>query len=353
MNSYNESFAMGLRANIQKLPRETFCCLPTPLMYLKQLSIALGGVNIWIKRDDLTGIGIGGNKNRKLEFIIADAMEKGATDIITQGATQTNHGCQTSGIAAKYGMKCHLLLENRRMNKEDEYLKSGNIFLSKILNTKLYHFDAHTDMNKKMEKMAKYMRSVSGLEKNRYLSCVPYIIPGGASNARGAIGYVNCALEIIQQANEKNLKIDYIVTATGSSGTQAGLAVGMKIIESPIKVLGIGTNAFLFLQTYKILQLSQKIMEFLNYAVSIEDKDILVNCDYIGTGYGNPTDKTIEAIKMLARLEGIFLDPTYTGKAMAGLIDLVEKGEFKKGDNIVFLHTGGQSSLWAYKKYFL
>ena len=343
MNAYNGDKYDLLRKAIDKLPRQYFCCLPTPLIWGSRLTIVYRGVNIYFKRDDLTGIGIGGNKNRKLEFIMADAIEKDATDIITQGATQTNHGCQTSGIASRYRLTCHLLLENRRMNFDEEYLKSGNIFLSKLLNTKLYHYDAKTDMNHEMEKLADKLRA-----KGKH----PYIIPGGASNARGAVGYVNCALELIDQANNKAIKIHSIVTATGSSGTQAGLATGLKIIGSDIKVLGIGTNAKEEKQREKVYKLSKRIYSFLDFKCDLHKDEILVNCDYIGTGYGNTTEKCIEAIKTVSQLEGIYLDPIYTGIAMSGLFDLIKKGKYQKGDNIIFLHTGGQPALWAYKKFF-
>ena len=343
MNTYNQTKYDSLCKAIDKLPRNPFCCLPTPLMWCARLTIVFRGVNIYFKRDDLTGIGIGGNKNRKLEFIIADAIENDATDIITQGATQTNHGCQTSGIASRYGLPCHLLLENRRMNFDEEYLNSGNIFLSKMLDTKLYHFDAGTNMNNEMEKLANKLRDA---DRN------PYIIPGGASNARGAIGYVNCALELINQANKKDIKIHSIITATGSSGTHAGLATGLKMIDSDIKVLGIGTNAKEDKQREKIYKLSKSIYSFLDFKCDLHKDEILVNCDYIGTGYGNTTEKCIEAIKLVSQLEGIFLDPIYTGIAMSGLIDLIKKGKYQKGDNIIFLHTGGQPALWAYQKFF-
>ena len=329
--------------SIDNLPREKYNTLPTPLQFLSNLTKELGGPRIYIKRDDLTGMSIGGNKTRKLEFIIADAIQKNATDIITQGATQTNHGSQTSTIASVFGFKSHLLLENRRDNHDDEYLHSGNILLSKILDTKLYYFDKGTNMNREMGRLADQLRSTGAR---------PYIIPGGASNPLGSMGYVNCALELIHQANANNMKIDTIITATGSSGTQSGLVTALKIIESPVKVLGIGTNVGTTHQQNKILTLSREIMNFLDANILIQQEDIRVNCDYIGTGYGDPTDKCLEAIKMVAKLEGIFLDPTYTGKAMAGLIDLIRKGVYTKDQTIVFLHTGGHSSLWGYNKYF-
>ena len=343
LSIYNSKEANQLIHFIANLPRERFTKLPTPLQFLPNLTKALGGPKIYIKRDDLTGMATGGNKTRKLEFLMAEAIQAKATDIITQGATQTNHGSQTSAIAATYGLKCHLLLENRRMNKDDEYLNSGNILLSKILDTNILHFDKGTDMNKEMNKLADNIRLQGG---------TPYIVPGGASNPLGSMGYVNCALEIIDQANMRNLRIDTIFTATGSSGTQSGLVSTLKVIKSPITVMGIGTNAGPIRQREKILKLSQKIIDFLDYDIQMQEEDIQVNCDYIGTGYGDPTNKCLEAIKMVAKLEGIFLDPTYTGKAMAGLIDLVRKGVYTKDQNIIFLHTGGQSSLWGYKKYF-
>ena len=258
---------------MEKIPRCKFACLPTPIHCLYRLSNKLGGPQIYIKRDDLTGIGVGGNKIRKLEFLMAEAITKNATDIITQGATQTNHGCQTSGVAAKYGMSCHLLLENRCMNYNKEYLHSGNIFLSNILNTKIYHFDKGTDMTQEMHKLADKLIS----QGKR-----PYIIPGGASNAKGSLGYVNCAKEIVEQS----MDIDEVIVCAGSGGTQAGLVTGFHMIGSPIKVLGISNNAKKDKQLLKVNRICNNILNLLDKDTYIPRDKLQFNCDYIGTGYG-------------------------------------------------------------------
>ena len=324
---------------ISSIPRCKFACLPTPMHNLYQLSKFLDGPQIYIKRDDLTGIGVGGNKIRKLEFLIADAITQSATDIITQGATQTNHGSQTSAVANKYGLPCHLLLENRCMNKNKEYLQSGNIFLSNLLHTHIYHFDKGTDMIHEMNKLADKLIS----QGKR-----PYIIPGGASNALGSLGYVICAKEIA----EHPIDIDEVIVCAGSGGTQAGLVAGFHLIESPIKVLGISNNAHQNTQLLKVDRLCNDILALLKEDTGIPSDKLQFNCEYIGTGYGHLDTSTIDAIKMVARQEGLFLDPVYTGVAMAGLIDLIRKGRYTKDQKVLFLLTGGFSSLFAYKTVF-
>ncbi len=316
---------------------------PTPLEAMPRLSKLLGGPSIYIKRDDCTGLASGGNKTRKLEFLMADALKKGADTVITQGAIQSNHARQTAAAAAKLGMKCHILLENRTGSNSPDYCASGNVLLDHILGAPTRNFPAGADMNAAMETVAEQVRSKGGK---------PYIIVGGGSNAIGALGYVNCALELVAQANDLGLVIDHLVHATGSSGTQAGLVAGLEGCRSQIPVLGIGVRAPRPQQEENVYKLACATADHLGMSGSVARGRVAANCDYVGPGYGLPTDGMIEAVNLAARAEGILLDPVYSGKGMAGLIDLVRKGHFKKTENVVFLHTGGSAGLFGYNGIF-
>jgi len=329
--------------HLSRFPRLHFAHLPTPIEPMERLTELLGGPKIWIKRDDCTGLGGGGNKTRKLEFLMADALEQNADTIITQGATQSNHARQTAAISAKLGLECHLLFEDRVGTDDEEYNYNGNVLLDQLYNTPIKKYPANTDMNAAMEVLASELKSQGK---------TPYIIPGGGSNHIGALGYVNCAFELLQQAHSSNLRIDHLVHATGSAGTQAGLVTGLVGCRSGIPLLGIGVRAPRDLQEANVLKLAERTAEYLGCPGIIKPDDVVANCDYIGEGYGIPAESTIEAIELLARTESILLDPVYSGKGMAGLIDLVRKGHFKKKDNVVFLHTGGAQALFGYRNKF-
>jgi L-cysteate sulfo-lyase len=324
---------------LTNFPRIHITHSPTPLEFMPRLTEALGGPNIYIKRDDCTGLGSGGNKTRKLEFLMADAERLGADTIITQGATQSNHARQTVAIAVKMGMKCEILLEDRTGSKVENYKKSGNVFLDHLYGARVQEVPGGTDMNAAMSSLADELRSKG--QK-------PYVIPGGGSNPIGALGYVTCAMELINQFNTRDLRVDWVVHATGSAGTQAGLVVGLEGARSQIRVLGIGVRAAKEVQETNVYNLAVKTAELLGIPGSIKRESVMANCDYVGGGYGVPTPGMVEAVTLVARLEGILLDPVYSGKGMAGLIDLCRKGHFKKGENIVFLHTGGAVALYGY-----
>ena len=324
---------------LAKFPRLRITHGPTPLEPMKRLSEALGGPNLWIKRDDCTGLASGGNKTRKLEYLMAEAVNLGADTVITQGATQSNHARQTVAIASKLGMQSHLILEDRTGYTVDDYKHSGNVFLDQLYGASITEVPAETDMNAAMAQLADRLR-----EQGRK----PYVIPGGGSTALGALGYVTCALELMDQANNMGLAIDSLVHATGSAGTQAGLVVGLYGARSQIPVLGVGVRAAQAAQENRVFQLACETADLLGVPGSVRRDDVVANCDYVGPGYGLPTPGMIEAVTMLARLEGILLDPVYSGKGMAGLIDLVRQGHFKKGQNVVFLHTGGSVALYGY-----
>lgn len=324
---------------LAKFPRIRITHGPTALEPMKRLSDALGGPNLWIKRDDCTGLASGGNKTRKLEYLMAEALQQGADTIITQGATQSNHARQTVAIAAKLGMQSHIILEDRTGYTFEDYRQSGNVFLDHLYGAHVSEVPAATDMNAAMAELAGTLRA-QGRK--------PYVIPGGGSNPVGALGYVTCALELMDQANNMGLAIDSLVHATGSAGTQAGLVVGLYSSRSQIPVYGIGVRSPRPAQEARVFELAEQTADLLGVAGSIRREDVVANCDYVGPGYGQPTPGMIEAVTLLARLEGILLDPVYSGKGMAGLIDLCRKGHFKKGENVVFLHTGGSVALYGY-----
>ncbi len=329
--------------HLARFPRLKIAHLPTPLEPLQNLTRLLGGPNLWIKRDDCTGLGTGGNKTRKLEFLAAEALAQGADTLITQGAVQTNHGRQTAAIAARLGLRCILLLEHRVATDDPDYLKNGNVLLDRLFGAELRELPGGTDMNAAMEPVAEEVRRAGGR---------PYTIPGGGSNEVGALGYVGCALELVHQANEQGLVIDHIVHATGSAGTQAGLVAGIAAMNARIPVLGIGVRAPRERQEANVHALACRVAEKLGLRSGIDRSAVAANCDYVGEGYGIPTPAMVEAVQLFARHEGILLDPVYTGKAAAGLIDLCRRGFFAKGTNVVFLHTGGAAGLHAYRAVF-
>jgi len=306
---------------------------------MKNLSAHLGGPNLWIKRDDCTGLGGGGNKTRKLEFLMADAVERGCDTVITQGAVQSNHARQTAAIAAKLNMQCHILLENRTGSSQWDYMNNGNVLLDKLFGATVSTRPGGTDMAAEMEAFAEQLRS-DGRK--------PYIIPGGGSNPVGALGYVNAALELLTQANDRGLRIDLLVHATGSAGTQAGLVTGMVGARAGIPVLGIGVRAPREAQETAVYNLACRTADHLGLGDVIAREDVVANCDYVGEGYALPTESMVEAVNLLARTEAILLDPVYSGKGMAGLIDLVRQGQFADMKNVVFLHTGGSAALFGY-----
>ncbi|QEA40641.1 D-cysteine desulfhydrase [Pistricoccus aurantiacus] len=329
--------------HLSRFPRVRLAHLPTPLEPMDNLSQLLGGPRLWIKRDDCTGLSTGGNKTRKLEFLMADALDQGADTVITQGATQSNHARQTVAAACKLGLECHILLEDRTGSEDPAYNYNGNVFLDQLHGATVSKRPGGADMNGEMKALAEQLR---GEGKK------PYIIPGGGSNAIGALGYVNAGLELLAQANDMGLRIDHLVHATGSAGTQAGLVTGLYACNSGIPVFGIGVRAPKDKQEENVFALAQKTEEKLGLSGVVRREHVVANCDYVGEGYGIPTEGMVEAVTLLARHEGILLDPVYSGKGMAGLIDLIRKGQFKEGENVVFLHTGGSVALFGYPQAF-
>jgi L-cysteate sulfo-lyase len=329
--------------HLARFPRRFLAHLPTPLERLDRLTKELGGPEIWIKRDDCTGLSTGGNKTRKLEFLMAEAELQGADTVITQGATQSNHARQTAAFAAKLGMNCHILLEDRTGSNNQNYNHSGNVLLDHLHGAMTEKRPGGGDLNTEIETVAEQMRA-----EGRKV----YTIPGGGSNPTGALGYVNCAFELLSQVNDAGLKIDHLVHATGSAGTQAGLIVGLKAMNAQIPLLGIGVRAPKPKQEENVFKLAAATAEKLGCPGVVAREDVVANTDYVGEGYGIPTESGLEAIRIFAELEGILLDPVYSAKGAAGFLDLIRKGHFKKGERVVFLHTGGAVALFGYDNAF-
>lgn len=329
--------------HLARFPRVSLGHFPTPLEKMENLTRTLGGPQLWIKRDDCTGLATGGNKTRKLEFLVADAIAKGSDTLVTQGATQSNHVRQTAAAACKVGMKCHALLERRVTNQGDQYEQAGNVLLDDLLRCEYEFRPEGLDMNAEAAALGERLKE-KGLK--------PYVIPGGGSNSIGALGYANAAQELVYQADVAGLKIDRVVHATGSAGTQAGLVAGLHALNAPIPVIGISVRAKQEAQISNVHKLASATYELIGARGELPRDLIEAHDDYVGSGYGQPTDDMVDAISMMASEEGIFLDPVYSGKGLAGLIGLIRQGYFKPEENVVFLHTGGSSGLFAYQHLF-
>lgn len=320
--------------NLTRFPRLELIGAPTSLEYLPRFSDYLGR-DIFIKRDDVTPVAMGGNKLRKLEFLAADALREGADTLITAGAIQSNHVRQTAAVAARLGLHCVALLENPIGTTAENYLTNGNRLLLELFNTQVEMCDALTDPVRQLDELA------TRIEAQGYR---PYVIPVGGSNALGALGYVESALEIAQQC-EGAVSLSSVVVASGSAGTHAGLAVGLEQLLPEVELIGVTVSRSVAEQQPKVVTLQQAVAR----SLEVEAKaDILLWDDYFAPGYGTPNDEGSEAVKLLARLEGILLDPVYTGKAMAGLIDGINQKRFKDEGPVLFIHTGGAPALFAY-----
>ena len=329
--------------HLSRFPRVRFCHGPTPLEPMENLSRLLDGPRLFVKRDDCTGLATGGNKTRKLEFLMGEALEEGADTAITQGAVQSNHARQTAAAAAMLGLKCEIVLERRVEDPGPLYDSGGNAFLDRLLGANIRHVPGGTDMTAALDEVAREVRDGGGK---------PYVIPGGGSTPVGALGYVSCALELLHQANDIGLEIDTVIHATGSAGTQAGLLTGLEGTNSGIGVYGISVRQPKAKQEAAVHKLTSATAEYVGVKGGIARQRVVANGDYVGGGYGVPTPGMVEAVTLTARHQGILLDPVYSGKGMAGLIDLCRKGVFKKDQTVVFLHTGGAAALFAYQEHF-
>ncbi|NCO16090.1 MAG: D-cysteine desulfhydrase family protein, partial [Alphaproteobacteria bacterium] len=264
---------------------------------------------------------------------------EGADTLVTQGATQSNHVRQTAAAACRAGLACHALLERRVTNQGDDYETAGNVVLDGMMNCAVEFRPEGLDMNAEAEALGDRLRAAGRK---------PYVIPGGGSNPLGALGYAACAEELVAQADAAGLRIDHLVHATGSAGTQAGLLAGLFAMNAPIPVTGFSVRAPRERQIANVHALAERTADLIGARGSLPRDMVVAHDDQVGPGYGQPTDAMVEAILLLARLEGILLDPVYSGKGFAGLLAMVRGGAFRKGERVVFLHTGGSAALFAY-----
>ena len=321
---------------LESLPRFRLAEFPTPIHHLETLSKAYNGPEIYMKRDDLTSLGMGGNKTRKLEFLIGEALEQGKDTLVTAGGLQSNHCRLTAAAARKAGLKCHLILNGKEPSNSN-----GNLLLDKIFGAKIHYCD-RKDRDDRLSQVGEELESIG--KKS-------YVIPVGGSNSTGSVGYVNAMVELDTQLKEMQIKPDAIVFATSSGGTQAGLTLGAKIIDFKGEVLCIsidqtktGDESFLPILTKIVNKTANRI----GSDIQMTDNDFYLNCDYLGAGYAMPRDLEFNAIKDLAQYEGILLGPVYTARAMGGLLNLIQNGIFSKNQTILFWHTGGTPELFAW-----
>jgi len=329
-----EERGLDMKAMLSHLPRVGIAHLPTPLEEMPRLSRALRGPRLFIKRDDQTGLATGGNKTRKLEFLVADALAQQATTLITTGAAQSNHCRQTAAAAAKFGMRAVLVLSGE---PPDDW--TGNLLLDTLLGAEV----RWTRGREREDVMAEVA------EEERIAGRVPYVVPYGASNAIGAMGYVAAMAELMEQLAERSLQVQRIVFPSSSGGTQAGLVVGAKAFGFSGRIEGISVDKTRPVLRETVLRLAAKTAARVGLRSTFTPMDLTIRDEYLGGGYGIMGDAEREAIRLVAQTEGILLDPVYTGRAMAGLIDLVHQGVYRPGETILFWHTGGIPALFAYR----
>ena len=318
-------------------PRQRLGHFPTPIEYLKNISNHLNGPQIFIKRDDCSGLATGGNKTRKLEYLMPDVISKKANLVITVGAVQSNHARQTAAACAKLNLKCLIILEERLKDAPQIYQESGNVFLNKL-------FGAEVIVCPNEKNIEDFAHKIMEERKNKGER--PYYIPVGGSNEIGELGYVECMREIIEQS--KNNKFTHAILASGSGGTHSGSIVGKIYYKNDINVIGISVKDKKIDQEEKVFNLAKNCCDYIKSPYPKRD-EIIVFDNYVGKGYGVPTDGMKEAVKLMATKEAILLDPVYSGKSFNGLVDLVNKKYFKDTDRLLFIHTGGAVSLHAYE----
>jgi len=324
--------------HIETLPRFLLAQLPTPIERLERLSRELGGPELLIKRDDQTGLALGGNKTRKLEFLVGQALEQGADTLVTAGAAQSNHCRQTAAAVVKAGLKCELILNGKKPE-----LPNGNLLLDELLGAKC-HWIERSQFPVKLSELPEQLRA-QGRK--------PYVIGIGGSNGVGATGYVLAMMELTEQLRATEHRVDHIVFASSSGGTQAGMVLGARVAGFGGRLHGVSVDKDnLEREAYEeeVAQIANECAQYIGSDVRLARQHIKVIYGYTGEGYGIVSNLEREAIRLMARCEGIILDPVYTGRAFGALVDLIRKGVFKRGETVLFWHTGGAPALFAYAK---
>lgn len=348
--------------NFETIPRVSLASTPTPLEFLPRLTENLGGPRIFIKRDDLTGPAGGGNKVRKLEYLVADAVAQGANVLVTVGGLQSNHARQTAGVAAKLGLDCEVVLEDCVDGTERAYQYSGNVLLDDLFGARIHRVTTTTasplPWSGKGASEGFVFRGAledavkAVLAQIRERGDTPYYIPVGGSTPIGALGYVRAVREIADQLDALSIANPIFLVPTGSAGTQAGIVAGLAVLGRSDIVIGIAVSGNREDKEASVARLVQETLGLLRHPLDGIIERIRVEDGYVGAGYGRPTKGMLEAVRWLARWEGVLLDPVYTGKAMAGLFDLIRKGDLTADHTVIFWHTGGSAALFAYPSLF-
>ncbi len=338
----------------RKLEKVKTAILPTPLYQLENLSRELKS-NVYIKRDDMTGMAFGGNKLRKLDYLVKEAKDAGYTTLMTFGGTQTNHGRQTAAVACKFGMKS-IIIANMHDQAPPETL-SGNLLLDKILGCDVIFMDmasVNRDKENKpphviKQETAKLRKAVAKkvIEMYEAKGEKVYEMPAGGSTTTGMLGYFDCIEEILDQMKKDDIKIDYLVCSSGSGATYGGLWLGAKYYNAPFKVIGCTVSPYSWQHNVNMANLINETGERFGLGIHAEPEDVDLRGDYSGIGYDIPDEKTFESIYRLARSEGLFVDPCYTGKGFTGMLDMIETEKIPAGSNVLFLHTGGVPGIYS------
>ena len=341
MSQTDRAMQIGRRPLIDRLaafPRLGLADLPTPLEPMKRLTAHLGGSRLWVKRDDATGLGFGGNKLRKLDYVLHEALLNGADTIVSGGVVQSNSQRQVAAVAAKLGLACHLVVYHGRLEPPTpEYKTSGNAFLNRLFGAQLHNVPWTGDRNAAIRAL------VGDLEAKGHK---PYFVPYGVSNALGAVAYATTIAEIEQQAARLSFAPAAIVHCSGSAGTQAGLVAAASIAMPDTRIVGIDIDAEPARARADVVKLAREASDLLD--IPFDEARVEVVAGHAGPAYGVPHEATIEAIRLAGRLEALALDPVYSGKGLAGLIALIRQHRWRKNEDIVFLHTGGQPAIFAY-----
>lgn len=336
------SFAQASDA-FDEIPRIRLTSLPTACNEMQNVTSLIGGPDLYIKRDDVMELAHGGNKTRKLEFALAEALNLGAKAVVTQGGLQSNHVRQTCSGAAKVGLEAHVILSNPVPEMKEQLMGSGNFLMDQLMGAYIYL--AEDGRGPVVEKVVSDLTAAGK---------TPYNMPAGASNGIGSLGYMNAARELIAQWDEMGIAPSHIFTATGSCGTQAGLLMGLRHFgNTSTKVVGISVSGARVAVEERLRKVLDMICGETHIAKDfIRDDEIIVSDEYIGSGYGRPTEAGIAAIRTVAGNEGVILDPVYTGKAMSAMLDMVTSGKLDDARDVIFLHTGGAPAIHPYAEFF-
>lgn len=329
------------RVDLRKYPKLTLVNKPTEIQYLSVLSNRYN-LNIYIKREDLNGIGFGGNKIRKLEFLLGEAKSKNATHILTLGAIQSNHARLTAITSRMMGFEVELFLKESVDIQKESYQENGNIVLNQIVDCKMHRIPNDDKMMDKINQRMEEIRQEGGN---------PYFIPVGGSNSVGNLGYIDCYLEILEQQKEMDITFDYIATASGSGGTHGGLLLGSELTDTSCQIKAYNVQPEHEELLSHTIEICNETLQFMGYK-NLDKKKVDLNSKYSGHAYGFPEVEHLEMLKGLASQTGIFLDPVYTAKAFTGLIREIEEGSYPKNANVLFIHTGGTPGIFAYKDWF-